>query len=103
MGLKSKIMVYYTETHNLEYNDGTCGMLNFSRVTKGLEDVSKYPDLFAELIRRGFSDDDVKKISRLNLIRVLQDVEKISSELQGHFPDNTLISPQPNGTCRPDF
>ena len=77
--------------------------LNIIRVPKGLEDVSKYPNLFAELIRRGFSDDDVKKISRLNLIRVLQGVEKISSEMQGQFPDNTLISPQPNGTCRPDF
>ena len=70
---------------------------------KGLEDVSKYPNLFAELIRRGLSDDDVKKISRLNLIRVLQAVEKTSSEMQGQFPDNTLILPQPNGTCRPDF
>ena len=73
------------------------------RVSKGLEDVSKYPNLFAELIRRGFSDEDVKKISRLNLIRVLQAVEKVSSEMQEQFPDNTLISPQPNGTCRPDF
>ena len=70
---------------------------------KGLEDVSKFPNLFAELIRRGFSDDDVKKISRLNLIRVLQSVEKISSDMKDVFPDNTLISPQPNGTCRPDF
>ena len=69
----------------------------------GLEDVSKYPNLFAELIRRGFSDDDVKKISRLNLIRVLQAVEKTSRDMADQFPDNTLISPQPNGTCRPDF
>ena len=73
------------------------------RVPKGLEDVSKYPNLFAELIRRGFSDDDVKKISRLNLIRVLQAVEKASEEMKDQFPDNTLISPQPNGTCRPNF
>ena len=73
------------------------------RVPEGLEDVSKYPNLFAELIRRGFSDDDVKKISRLNLTRVLQDVENKRDEMQGQFPDNTLISPQPNGTCRPDF
>ena len=74
--------------------------LSIDRVPKGLEDVSKYPNLFAELIRREFSDDDVKKISRLNLIRVL---EKTSSEMQGQFPDNTLISLQPNGTCRPGF
>ena len=72
-------------------------------VPTGLEDVSKYPNLFAELIRRGFSDNDVKKISRLNLIRVFEDVENKRDELQGQFPDNMLISPQPNGTCRPDF
>ena len=88
--------------HIIYYGESLHQIMN-ARVPKGLEDVSKYPNLFAELIRRGFSDDDVKKISRLNLIRVLQDVEKTSSELQGQFPDNTLISPQPNGTCRPDF
>ena len=46
-------------------------------VTHGLEDVSKYPMLFAELIRRGYSDSDVIKISRSNLIRVFKAVEKV--------------------------
>ena len=45
----------------------------------GLEDVSKYPNLFAELIRRGYSDEDVVKISRLNILRVFRAVEKVSS------------------------
>ena len=44
----------------------------------GLEDVSKYPALFAELIRRGYSDNDVMKVSRLNIVRVLETVEKVS-------------------------
>ena len=43
----------------------------------GLEDVSKYPNLFAELIRRGYSDEDVAKISRLNFLRVFRAVEKV--------------------------
>ena len=47
------------------------------RVPVDLEDVSKFPNLFAELIRRGYSDEDVAKIARLNLIRVLQAVEKV--------------------------
>ena len=47
------------------------------RVPAGLEDVSKYPALFAELIKRGYSDEDVMKISRLNLIRVFKDVEQV--------------------------
>ena len=33
-----------------------------TRVVEGLEDVSKYPALTAELLRRGYSDDDIKKI-----------------------------------------
>ena len=52
-----------------------------ARVPKGLEDVSKYPALFAELIRRGYSDDEVVKVARLNLIRVFQDVEEVRMEL----------------------
>jgi membrane dipeptidase len=69
----------------------------------GLEDVSKYPYLFAELIRRGYSDDDIKKVAGLNLIRVFEGVEKVRDSLVETDPDDTLISPQPNKTCRPDF
>lgn len=50
---------------------------SLSSVPKGLEDVSKYPALFAELLRRGYSDNDVAKISRLNIIRVLQKAEEV--------------------------
>ena len=46
-------------------------------VTTGLEDVSKYPHLFAELIRRNWTDDDLRKLAGKNLIRVLQQVEKV--------------------------
>ena len=41
-------------------------------VPVGLEDVSKFPDLFAELIRRGWSDADLKKLAGQNLLRVLR-------------------------------
>lgn len=44
----------------------------------GLEDVSKFPNLFAELIKRGYSDEDLQKIARLNLIRVFKGVEAVS-------------------------
>ncbi len=49
----------------------------YHRVPVGLEDVSKFPALFAELIRRGYSDEDVRKIARLNLIRTFREVEKV--------------------------
>jgi membrane dipeptidase len=48
----------------------------------GLEDVSKYPDLFAELIRRGWSDDNLAKLAQGNLLRVLNGVEKASKVLK---------------------
>ena len=41
----------------------------------GLEDVSTYPDLFAELIRRGWSDENLRKLSRENVLRVMRAVE----------------------------
>jgi membrane dipeptidase len=51
-------------------------------VPEGLEDVSKYPALTAELLRRGYKDDDVKKIVGLNILRVMRSVEKVSATLQ---------------------
>lgn len=48
----------------------------------GLEDVSCYPKLLAELMARGHSEDDIKKIAGLNILRVLRDAEKVSRTLQ---------------------
>ena len=48
----------------------------------GLEDVSKYPDLFAELLNRGYSDEDIKKIAGLNLLRVFRKVEAAAARIQ---------------------
>ena len=41
-------------------------------VVQGLEDVSKYPDLTAELLRRGYTDQDIKKILGQNILRVMR-------------------------------
>lgn len=48
----------------------------------GLEDVTTYPDLFAELLRRGYSEEDLKKIAGLNLLRVMRDAEDVSERLR---------------------
>ena len=48
----------------------------------GLENVSKYPDLVAELIGRGYSDEDVKKVIGLNTIRVLRQAEQVAARIQ---------------------
>ncbi|KAI1131969.1 dipeptidase [Nemania abortiva] len=49
---------------------------------EGLDDVSKYPDLIAELLRRGVSDADAAKIAGANILRVWADVEKVAAKLQ---------------------
>jgi membrane dipeptidase len=51
-------------------------------VPAGLEDVSRFPLLFAELLRRGYSEDDLKKIAGLNILRVMREAEHIAARLQ---------------------
>jgi len=49
---------------------------------KGMEDVSKLPDLVRELAGRGYSEQDLKKILGSNLIRVMRQVESVSREMR---------------------
>jgi membrane dipeptidase len=55
-------------------------------VVVGLEDVSTFPALFAELIRRGWSDDDLAKLASLNMLRVMRDAEHAARRLQRERP-----------------
>jgi membrane dipeptidase len=52
-----------------------------SSVPQGLEDVSRFPDLVAELLRRGWSEADVRKVVGLNALRVMRDAERVSAQL----------------------
>ena len=56
-----------------------------------MEDVSTYPVLTAELLRRGYSDDDVRKILGLNVLRVMRQAEKVAKKLQGERGPSTLL------------
>ena len=47
-------------------------------VPQGLENVSKFPDLVAELLRRGWKVEDLKKVVGLNALRVLRDAERVA-------------------------
>ncbi|HEY0942094.1 MAG TPA: dipeptidase [Steroidobacter sp.] len=47
----------------------------------GLEDVSTYPLLFAELIRRGWSDEDLTLLAGENVLRALAKAEEVSRQL----------------------
>jgi membrane dipeptidase len=47
-------------------------------VPTGLENVSKFPDLIAELLRRGWKVEDVKKVVGLNALRVMREAEGVA-------------------------
>lgn len=51
-------------------------------VVQGLEDVSTYPALVAELLRRKYSDDDIRKIANRNMLRVMRGVEAAAARLR---------------------
>jgi len=48
----------------------------------GLDDVTGYPRLFAELLERGLSESDCKKIAGLNVLRVMRETERVAARLQ---------------------
>ena len=66
------------------------------QVIPELNDVSKYPLLVAELLRRGYSDADVKKITHENILRVMREAEKVSKRLQAERGPSTATFRIPN-------
>jgi len=66
-------------------------------VPDGLEDSSKFPELFAELIRRGWSDADLTKLAGGNLLRMFHQVETIAAQLQRERPPSTKTIEQLDG------
>jgi membrane dipeptidase len=51
-------------------------------MAEGLDDVSRYPYLFAELLRRKYSDEDVRKIAGRNHLRAMRQMEQVAAQLQ---------------------
>ena len=60
-----------------------------TRVVEGLEDVSAYPALLAELSRRGWSEEDLAKLAGENILRVLREAEEVARRLQRERPPST--------------
>ncbi len=59
----------------------------------GLEDVSTYPVLFAELLKRGYSEEELQKIAGLNMLRVMRGAEEVSARLRAERePSEVIIS-----------
>jgi len=57
----------------------------------GLEDVSKYPALTAELLSRGWSDEDVKKFLGLNVLRAMRQAEAVAAGMKDEPPSVAML------------
>ena len=66
----------------------------------GLEDVSKYPHLLAELARRGWTDAELEKLAGRNLLRVLRAAEATAVRLQAARPASLATFPPANADRR---
>ena len=66
----------------------------------GLATPADYPDLFAELIRRGVSDDNINAILSGNLLRVLAATERVAAQLQADEAASYQLTPVFNDSCR---
>lgn len=62
-----------------------------SRTPSGLEDVSKYPNLFASLLADGWSEENLAKLAGGNILRVLEDNEIYSKSVKNQSPEEELI------------
>ena len=63
----------------------------------GLEDVSTFPTLFAELARRGWSDAELRKLAGENVLRVLKRGEVVSAKLRRERPASIRTIQQMDG------
>jgi membrane dipeptidase len=66
----------------------------------GLEDVSTFPALFAELARRGWTESDLRKLAGDNVLRALGRAEQIAARLRRERPPSTATLP-PTRTAQP--
>jgi membrane dipeptidase len=71
------------------------------QLPEGLADVSAYPALLAELMRRGWSDQDIAKLAGGNVLRVMEKAEAVAAALKGELPGTATIEkldgPKPDG------
>jgi membrane dipeptidase len=72
-----------------------------SSVPEGLEDVSCFPRLTEELLRRGYSETDIHKILGGNILRVLRRAEEVARALQSSTrPDTDPVQENEEAAAR---
>lgn len=73
-----------------------------SSVVQGLEDVSTYPALLEELSRRGWSEEDLRKLAGENALRVMREAEAAARRIQRERPPSTRTIQEMDGVVSQD-
>lgn len=68
-----------------------------SSTPAGLEDVSTFPELFAELARRGYTDEELGKLAGLNVLRVMRRAEEVADRLRQERPASDVLIEKVDG------
>lgn len=66
-----------------------------SSTVVGLDGVEDYPNLFAELIRRGWSDANLAKLAGGNILRTMRSAEAVAASMKGLPPAMDKLPPAP--------
>ncbi|XP_072236302.1 dipeptidase 2 [Leuresthes tenuis] len=71
---------------------------------EGLEDVSKFPALIQELLKRNWTDDELADVLRRNFLRVFEEVERVRDQLLFNHPSEVQIPlEEVQNSCRLDL
>jgi membrane dipeptidase len=67
--------------------------IGFDEAPAGMNSVSGYPLLFAELIRRGWSDENLSKLAGANVLRVMRQAEAVAASMKNEPPATARLQP----------
>jgi membrane dipeptidase len=69
--------------------------IGYDEAPPGMNSVAGYPLLFAELIRRGWSDADLAKLAGGNVLRVMRRAEAVAAAMKNEPPAMATLAPEP--------
>jgi len=69
--------------------------IGYDEAPGGMNSVAGYPLLFAELIRRGWSDENLAKLAGGNVLRAMRRAEAVAASMKDERPSMASLAPEP--------
>ena len=69
--------------------------IGYDEAPAGMNSVAGYPLLFAELIRRGWSDENLAKLAGGNVLRAMRRAEAVAASMKDERPSMASLAPEP--------